>query len=410
MVLTTVNQQAQQAQYIDVSDIELSEVCQPRTQIFPGLVDEYAETLANWFDTRPVVVFDDGEVFWLADGWHRFLAAEKVGMERVPCVVHRGSRREAILYSVGSNADHGQRRSPADKRKAIRTLLLDEDWRHWSDREIGRQCLCDHKTVAAERRSLLSTGEIPQSNDRKGADGRTTDTSKIGKSKSKLQQTPDPIPSMGTTAGSTSSGEEPVDTPDADDRELDPLELPPDDPGLDDPDEGDDGQEPESFLPYPVDSGPITLDAESWIESLPLYAKLAGVAREVFGSDADLFRVFMNRMVGLIDDLKQDLKSHDRRGAFHAKVRAFLSMRGPNKWVSCPPESSGGCGGTGESGGIRCHACRGRGYRLNAVASQKQIALLRSLGIPDGAALDPGTASELIDANIGRDGFHGGRG
>jgi hypothetical protein len=42
-----------------------------------------------------------------------------------------------------------------DKRKAVRTLLRDEQWRRWSDREIARRCAVDNSFVTRLRQSLL---------------------------------------------------------------------------------------------------------------------------------------------------------------------------------------------------------------------------------------------------------------
>lgn len=46
------------------------------------------------------------------------------------------------------------------QRGGILTLLNDEEWAKWSDREIARRCAVDHKTVAALRPRV--SGEIPQ--------------------------------------------------------------------------------------------------------------------------------------------------------------------------------------------------------------------------------------------------------
>ena len=35
-------------------------------------------------------------------------------------------------------------------------MLADAEWVGWSDREIGRQCMVDHKTVGALRASLAN--------------------------------------------------------------------------------------------------------------------------------------------------------------------------------------------------------------------------------------------------------------
>ncbi|MEX2673389.1 MAG: hypothetical protein WD294_14915 [Phycisphaeraceae bacterium] len=54
---------------------------------------------------------------------------------------------DAILYSVGANADHGLRRTNADKRASVETLLADDEWAKWSDREIAKRCAVHHDTV-----------------------------------------------------------------------------------------------------------------------------------------------------------------------------------------------------------------------------------------------------------------------
>ena len=38
------------------------------------------------------------------------------------------------------NADHGKRRSNADKRRAVEMMLKDSEWGKWSDREIAAKC------------------------------------------------------------------------------------------------------------------------------------------------------------------------------------------------------------------------------------------------------------------------------
>lgn len=55
-----------------------------------------------------------------------------------PQSTHR-TRRDAVLYSVGANSSHGLRRTNADKRRAVETLLRDEEWSAWSNREVARR-------------------------------------------------------------------------------------------------------------------------------------------------------------------------------------------------------------------------------------------------------------------------------
>lgn len=61
----------------------------------------------------------------------------------------------AILFSVGSNAEHGLPRNDADKHHAGNLLLKDDEWVKWSDREIARRCKVSHQLVGRIRKSIL---------------------------------------------------------------------------------------------------------------------------------------------------------------------------------------------------------------------------------------------------------------
>lgn len=115
----------------------------------------------------PIEVYYDGEKYHLADGFHRVAAAAMAGVYRIPAIIHQGTRRDAVLASVGANATHGLRRTNDDKRRAVQTLLRDEEWQQWSDREIARRCHVSHPTVAAIRAEMVSTGKITSTDERK---------------------------------------------------------------------------------------------------------------------------------------------------------------------------------------------------------------------------------------------------
>lgn len=113
---------------------------QPRDHVSMDVAKEYAEALADGAVLPAVTAFYDGTDYWLADGFHRVIAHELVDLTDIEVDVRQGTRREAILFSVGANASHGYRRSNMDKRRAVLTLLNDPEWQIWSDREIARQC------------------------------------------------------------------------------------------------------------------------------------------------------------------------------------------------------------------------------------------------------------------------------
>lgn len=131
---------------------------QPRMLIDVSVVEDYADQIADGREFPPVVVFFDGSEYWLADGFHRYHAqADVLGIATINADVREGSQRDAILYSCGANAEHGLRRTNADKRRAVMVMLNDEAWARWSDREIARRCSVGHAMVSEMRPASLSS-------------------------------------------------------------------------------------------------------------------------------------------------------------------------------------------------------------------------------------------------------------
>lgn len=157
---------------IPLADIEADTSAQMREAgTDPSTVAEYADAMEAGAIFPAVVLFHDGTAYFVGDGFHRVEAARQAGRGTILAEVREGSHRDAILAAAGANATHGLRRTNADKRRAVETLLKDPEWSRWSDREIGKACAVDHKTVARVRREL--TGDFPSDravtyNDRHG--------------------------------------------------------------------------------------------------------------------------------------------------------------------------------------------------------------------------------------------------
>lgn len=181
-------------QVIELCDIELDGGTQPRTEIDQNLVDEYAECLDK---LPPVTVFFDGVKYWLADGFHRFHAHNRANLSEINCIVINGTQRDAILHSVGVNADHGKRRTNEDKRKAVLTLLKDDEWSKWSNRQIAKACKVSPGFVDIIRKDLPTIGTSSQVRkyiDQKGRES-VIDTSNLAKKRnSEPISTPKPEP------------------------------------------------------------------------------------------------------------------------------------------------------------------------------------------------------------------------
>lgn len=156
---------------------------QPRAQIDSATVREYAEDMTEGAEFPPVVVFYDGADYWLADGFHRVNAAASLGWLEVDADVRQGTRRDAVLYSVSANAAHGMRRTNADKRRAVETLLRDEEWSGWSDNAIAQRVCVSPTTVGTIRRSLsnLESDSTERTYTTKHGTVATMNTAGIGK-------------------------------------------------------------------------------------------------------------------------------------------------------------------------------------------------------------------------------------
>lgn len=144
-----------------LASIRIDGGTQPRTQIDETLVAEYAAAMRDGAPFPPVVLFHDGVELWLADGFHRYHAALKAEWRDINADVRTGTKRDAVLFSVGANAGHGLRRTNADKRKAVLTLLNDAEWSQWSAEEIARRCGVSATLVKDTRSSLAVTSSEP---------------------------------------------------------------------------------------------------------------------------------------------------------------------------------------------------------------------------------------------------------
>lgn len=162
---------------------------QSRARIDQDTLHDYAELLRDGKTLPPLLVFYDGEFYWLADGFHRYFAAQNLGLEFVECDVREGTLREALAHSLGANQEHGLRRTNEDKERAVAIALSDEEWRTWSDRRLAAMCgvsptfvgtvraTFQVSTVDTEGSEIGKTGKTP----RVGRDGQRQSAKKRGR-------------------------------------------------------------------------------------------------------------------------------------------------------------------------------------------------------------------------------------
>ncbi|WP_422927033.1 ParB N-terminal domain-containing protein [Singulisphaera sp. PoT] len=350
-------------------DLELERIrTDGGTQQRVGGLDEdvlegYANAIMDGIELPPVVVFQDGEDYWLADGFYRTEAARRAGAKAITCHVHEGSRRDAVLFSCGANSSHGLRRTNRDKRRAIETLLRDDEWVEWSDNEIARRCGVDRSTVSTVRRDLESSCEIrkmdgPRTVSRNGST-YVQNTAKIGR--------PAPPPEVEVSSSTPEpdySRTEAERTPQSAATGFEGEEL---GPGWDDdPDQPGDAPEPplrsfgtevQARVHPPVivvegDAEPS--EEEKFLESIPVRRKLSARCREILDRDALAFRKAEKHLatikhLGLTDARKTGVT----QGWFQFRLMSFLLIGQPHSWLLCHL-----CNGQG------CDSCRTRGYVL----------------------------------------------
>jgi ParB-like chromosome segregation protein Spo0J len=172
---------------------------QSRVEINEDTVAEYATDIESGDQFPPVIVFFDSTHFYLADGYHRYYGHKRAGKVSIQCEVINGTIRDAIYYSTAVNAKHGMRRSYADRRKAVMTLLEDFEWSLKSNTEIAK-----HVGVSVSFVSNLrnSSGKMPDKIEYTTPSGnkqtKTTASGRPRNTEKKEDKPKDPAPETAT--------------------------------------------------------------------------------------------------------------------------------------------------------------------------------------------------------------------
>jgi len=150
---------------VSLAAIELDTSIQCRASIDTAVVSDYAERMSAGDVFPPVELFGSKARCWLADGWHRVLAAKQLGFEVISADLREGGRADALKYALGANSIHGHRRSNADKRRCVEIAL--REFPKLSSRAIAELCGVSH---------MLVQSAMPQVEDsstsRTGQDGK----------------------------------------------------------------------------------------------------------------------------------------------------------------------------------------------------------------------------------------------
>jgi len=139
--------------------IRLDGDTQARVSLNTDVVTEYAAHLQEGDSFPPVVVFHDGSSYWLADGFHRYMANKQNGAESIECDVRTGTLEQAKLYAYGANGRRGLSLSREDKRKIVLCMLQHTEWSQWANTEIAKHVGVSGMTVGRIKSGLIYDSE-----------------------------------------------------------------------------------------------------------------------------------------------------------------------------------------------------------------------------------------------------------
>lgn len=99
-------------QKIKIADLDLS--LQTRAGTDAETINTYAEAMADGAHFPEVTVFTDGTRYWLADGFHRVMAAKQNGKATISADVRKGTEDDAVVFGGTANNKQGKRPTRAD--------------------------------------------------------------------------------------------------------------------------------------------------------------------------------------------------------------------------------------------------------------------------------------------------------
>jgi protein gp37 len=147
-------------EYIKIDVIARDPEIQAREEMNQDTLTQYSEDWIAGIEFPPVLIFFDGQTYWLADGWHRVQSAEDAGLESVPAEIRQGTRDDALWEAVAANKQHdtgGQRRTNADKRRAVEMALRSRP--DLSDPQLAKHVGVHSDTVRNHRKRIFRNSE-----------------------------------------------------------------------------------------------------------------------------------------------------------------------------------------------------------------------------------------------------------
>jgi hypothetical protein len=159
-----------QIQDLTLEKIDIYGGTQARVATNDDAIGSYADEMQNGAQFPPIAVYFDGAKYWLADGFHRFLAAQRIEATAISAEVHEGSRTDALKHALGANSINGIYRTNADKRNAVEVAL--EEWPEMSNGVLSSLCKVSDDLVRRCRQEMEQLSRIEPQDRVTGKDGK----------------------------------------------------------------------------------------------------------------------------------------------------------------------------------------------------------------------------------------------
>jgi Homeodomain-like domain len=148
---------------VRTSDLDIAEICrdagtQGRAAVSFAVVDDYMALMCSGAVFPSVRVWTDGNTYWLTDGFHRVLAAQRLGYTQIQAEIRYGTLEEAQWDCYAANSAHGLRRSSADLQHIISSALRHPKAAQLSTNQVAKHLGLPEATVRRWRKRLHLEG------------------------------------------------------------------------------------------------------------------------------------------------------------------------------------------------------------------------------------------------------------
>jgi hypothetical protein len=146
--------------WLALSTLVSDDGTQSRASLCSDVILRYADLMSDGIEFPPVVVFCDGALYRVVDGFHRIAAAYSINCTEIQAEIHNGTREEAQWYALQCNGQHGHPRTHDDIAHAFKLMLAHPNSRNMSNRSMASHLHVSEATIRRlKRRQLPATGD-----------------------------------------------------------------------------------------------------------------------------------------------------------------------------------------------------------------------------------------------------------